>query len=223
MELVKLTKSYSLNDEKITILNKTSIKFEKNKFYVIFGHSGVGKSTLLNILGLLDNFDSGDYIIDNKHLEELTENEKAELRLYKFGFVFQSYYLNPKFTAVENVMVPMFINKSIDKKEIKSRAVELLTKFKLGNRLNHYPKQLSGGEQQRVALARALANNPEIILADEPTGNLDKENEIIILNELKRISEEGKIVIVVSHNQIVKKYADVILTIDNGKVRKYKE
>ena len=219
MEIEKIVKKYYLKDKEISILDKASFTFEKGKLYAILGHSGVGKSTLLNILGLLDSIDSGNYIINDKNVNELNEEEKATIRLKTIGFVFQSFYLNPNLKAYENVMIPMFILKKKKKNEYKKSAIELLKKFNLGDRINHYPRELSGGEQQRVALARALANNPEIILADEPTGNLDSENEILIFDELKRISRDGKIVIVVSHNDIVKKYADVLLTITNKQIK----
>ena len=220
MELVKVSKNYVIDGRTINILRDASVSFEKNKLYAIIGHSGVGKSTLLNILGLLDDYDSGNYYFDGIDVKELSESEKAELRLYKIGFVFQSFYLNPNFTALENVMIPMLINKRISNNDIKVNAIKLLKKFNLFDRINHYPKQLSGGEQQRVSLARALANDPDIILADEPTGNLDKENEKIILDELKKIARSGKIVIVVTHNDIIKKYADILLTIEEGKIKK---
>ncbi len=218
MKISNISKSYYLNGSEISILKNASFEFKKGNFYAIIGHSGVGKSTLLNILGLLDDIDNGEYLIDETPVNELNDKEKSELRLYKFGFVFQSFYLNPRLKAYENVMIPMFINKK--KKNNKEEAIQLLSKFKLENRINHYPRELSGGEQQRVSLARALANDPDIILADEPTGNLDKENEKIIFDELKKLTKENKIVIVVSHNEIVKKYADVILTIKDGALLK---
>lgn len=213
-----VSKTYYLKNERIVILDSASYKFEIGKFYAIIGHSGLGKSTLLNIIGLLDNYDSGNYIIGNKSTKNLNDFEKSFLRLHNFGIVFQEFYLNPKLNAMENVMIPMFINKQISKREYKERALSLLDKFKILDRAKHYPNELSGGEQQRVSLARALANNPSVILADEPTGNLDKENEKIIFDELKGLVGEGKTVIVVSHNEIIRKYADVVLTLKNGKI-----
>lgn len=223
LKLNKISKSYSIDkNDKISLLNDISLEISNNKFYGIVGHSGSGKSTLLNIIGLIDDFDSGKYFIDNKEVNYLSEDEKSSIRMKKFGFVFQSFYLNNRLTALENVMIPMYINKGIPKSERKKIAMNLLEKFGLGNRINHRPNQLSGGEQQRVAIARALANNPEVILADEPTGNLDKKNEEMIFNYFKKlVTEDKKTVVIVSHNEIINKYADIIYKLEDGKI--YKE
>lgn len=216
MKLNNLSKIYVKDKKKIKVLDNINISFSKGKFYGIIGKSGAGKTTLINILGLLDNYDEGEYEIDNILSSNLTEDEKAELRMRKFGFVFQTYYLNDKLTACENVMVPMLINKDIAKDKRKERAIQLLKQFGLEDRINHYPKELSGGEQQRVALARALANDPEVLIADEPTGNLDKENEKLIFDYLKEMSKKDKCVIVVSHNDIINEYADKIYLLESG-------
>lgn len=223
LKLDKISKSYSIDkNDKISLLNDISLDINNSKFYGIIGHSGSGKSTLLNIIGLIDDFDSGKYFIDNKEVNYLSEDEKSSIRMKKFGFVFQSFYLNNRLTALENVMIPMYINKEISKSERKKIAMNLLEKFGLGNRINHRPNQLSGGEQQRVAIARALANNPEVILADEPTGNLDKKNEEMVFNYFKKlVIEDKKTVIIVSHNEIINKYADIIYKLEDGKI--YKE
>lgn len=223
LKLDKISKVYSIDkNDKISLLNDISLEISNNKFYGIVGHSGSGKSTLLNIIGLIDDFDSGKYFIDNKEVNYLSEDEKSSIRMKKFGFVFQSFYLNNRLTALENVMIPMYINKEISKLERKKIAINLLKKFGLGNRINHRPNQLSGGEQQRVAIARALANNPEVILADEPTGNLDKKNEEMVFNYFKKlVIEDKKTVIIVSHNEIINKYADIIYKLEDGKI--YKE
>lgn len=223
LKLNKISKSYFIDkNDKISLLNDISLEISNNKFYGIVGHSGSGKSTLLNIIGLIDDFDSGKYFIDNKEVNYLSEDEKSSIRMKKFGFVFQSFYLNNRLTALENVMIPMYINKGIPKSERKKIAMNLLEKFGLGNRINHRPNQLSGGEQQRVAIARALANNPEVILADEPTGNLDKKNEEMIFNYFKKlVTEDKKTVVIVSHNEIINKYADIIYKLEDGKI--YKE
>ena len=223
LKLNKISKSYSIDkNDKISLLNDISLEISNNKFYGIVGHSGSGKSTLLNIIGLIDDFDSGKYFIDNKEVNYLSEDEKSFIRMKKFGFVFQSFYLNNRLTALENVMIPMYINKGIPKSERKKIAMNLLEKFGLGNRINHRPNQLSGGEQQRVAIARALANNPEVILADEPTGNLDKKNEEMIFNYFKKlVTDDKKTVVIVSHNEIINKYADIIYKLEDGKI--YKE
>lgn len=180
------------------------------------GHSGSGKSTLIQILGLLDNLSSGELYINGKNTNKLTETEKAKIRMKEIGFVFQSFYLNPKLKAIENIMLPMYINEEISREDRKSRAKELMKSFGLSNRINHFPRELSGGEQQRVAIARALANNPNYILADEPTGNLDVKNEEIVYKMLKDLSNNGKAVLVVSHSEIIKKYADKVLYMTDG-------
>lgn len=216
MKLNNLSKIYVKDKKKIKVLDNINISFSKGNFYGIIGKSGAGKTTLINILGLLDNYDEGEYEIDNILSSNLTEDGKAELRMHKFGFVFQTYYLNDKLTACENVMIPMLINKDIAKDKRKERAIQLLKQFGLEDRINHYPKELSGGEQQRVALARALANDPEVLIADEPTGNLDKENEKLIFDYLKEMTRKDKCVIVVSHNDIINEYADKIYLLESG-------
>ena len=220
LEIKNLSKKYILNKKnEVIALDNISITFNKNKFYGIKGHSGSGKSTLINIIGLIESKTSGKYLINNKDIDNLTEDEKADLRKSKIGFVFQDFFLNPRLTALENVIIPMLINDDIPKDKKNERAEKILTKLGLKDRVNHKPTELSGGEQQRVAIARALANNPDIILADEPTGNLDKENEIIVFDILKKlVKEENKCVIVVTHNEIIDKYADTIYKIEKGKI-----
>ena len=221
MRLIKVNKIYNTNSEKLHILKDVSINFEKNKFYAIMGRSGSGKSTLVNILGLLDDYTSGEYFLDeDTNVKNLNDTEKSYIRGMRIGFVFQSFYLNNNLTTIENVILPMYINKKIEKKERIERAKKILDKLGLIDRINHLPSQLSGGEQQRVAIARALINNPDIVIADEPTGNLDSKNEKEIFDILKQISEEDKIVIVVTHNNIIKKYADVLYNIEDGIVKK---
>ncbi len=218
IKTININKVYRLKNEKITALDNITIEFEAGKLYAIMGHSGSGKSTLIHCLGLIDNVDSGEIMINNKNVSNMTNSEKSEIRAKMIGFIFQGFYLSPKLKAYENVMLPMYINKEIKASDRRNKAIELLNMFGLKERINHYPKELSGGEQQRVAIARALANNPDIILADEPTGNLDSSNEQYVLETLKKISEKGKCVIIVSHNNIVKKYADKVLYMNNGKI-----
>lgn len=219
MKLRNISKKY-INSKgvEVSVLNNINVEFKKGKFYGIIGKSGSGKTTLINILGLLDDYQEGEYLIEDNLSKHLTEDEKSELRMEKFGFVFQSFYLNDKLTAVENVIIPMLINSNISKKERREKAISLLEKFGLKDRINHYPKELSGGEKQRVALARALANNPEVIIADEPTGNLDEENEKIIFDYLKELAGNGKCVIVVSHNNILSSYADKLFRLEDGNI-----
>ena len=213
-------KEFSLKDEKIIALDHVDLEIKTGKLYVIMGHSGSGKSTLIQILGLLDDLTDGLLYVNGQEVSDYSENDKADIRKNEIGFVFQSFYLNPKLTAIENVMLPMYINNSIDSKDRRKNALKLLTRFGLENRINHYPKELSGGEQQRIAIARALANNPSFILADEPTGNLDVKNEEIVYNTLRNLADSGKAIVVVSHNENIKKYADEILIMEYGKLRK---
>lgn len=218
IEVINGIKEYEMKESKVLAINNINLKIDYSKggFYVIMGHSGSGKSTLIQILGMLDSLSYGDYIFDGKDVSKMSDLEKSEIRTYKIGFVFQSFYLNQYLKAYENVIQPMMINKNINKNERKSKAYDLLKLVNLENRIQHFPKELSGGEQQRVAIARALANNPNIILADEPTGNLDENNEKIIFELLKKISNSGKCVIVVSHNPEIKKYADYLFEMTNG-------
>lgn len=213
-----ITKKYNNKNGGKTVLSDLSIEFEPDKFYAIMGRSGSGKTTLLNILGLIDSFDDGEYYFDEYSINDLHDSQLSELRFKYFGFVFQDYLLNHSLKVYENVIVPMLINKDIHFSERKSRAVELLKRFDLADCIDSFPKELSGGEMQRVAIARALANNPMIILADEPTGNLDIDSEKKVFEILKDLSNHGKCVIVVSHSEKVKKYADVIYYLKNGKL-----
>ena len=219
IEIVNGYKEYIKNKEKIVVLNNINTKFEEGKTYAIMGNSGSGKTTLLNILGTLDVLTSGKMLIDSEEILRLKENEKAYIRMKKIGFIFQEFYLNQYMTVQENIMQPMYINKEYDKTAKKQRTNELIEMMGLSQRKKHYPKELSGGEQQRVAIARALANKPDIILADGPTGNLDKNNEQKIFEILNSLSKNGKCVIIVSHSNVVKKYADIILNLEEGKLK----
>lgn len=211
VELKNITKSYTYFSKNIIpVLKNVSYAFEKGKFYGVMGVSGAGKSTLLNLIGLLDKADEGDILIAGKKIENLTKDEMAYMRMKHIGFVFQDYYLNPKLNVTENIILAMKINKEIPKKDYLSRVKGLLAEFGMDGMQERYPKELSGGEQQRVCIVRALANNPGLILADEPTGNLDSANEINVLEHLKELSKSGKTVIVVTHNDIVKEYADEV-------------
>lgn len=222
MKLINVNKSYNTSYGKLQILKNISVSFEKGKFYAIMGRSGSGKSTLVNILGLLDGFDDGDYYLNDINVKQLNDKTKSKIRGLNIGFVFQSFYLNKNLTAYENIILPTYINDKMDDTERKSRALNIMKKLEIIDRREHKPSSLSGGEQQRVAIARALINNPDIIIADEPTGNLDSSNELEVLKILKEISKQGKIVIVVSHNPIIKNYADILYKINDGKISEEK-
>lgn len=215
VELINIEKSYSLKNHDIPVLKNINVKFENGKFYAIMGHSGSGKSTLISIIDGIEPYTSGKVIINKKNLSDMNNKEKSFVRNNEIGIIFQDFFLDNYLTALENIVFPMTINDKY-KKSANKRALELLKKVELENRSNHFPKELSGGEKQRVAIARALANDPNIIIADEPTGNLDEENESKIFSVLKRLSQEGKCVIVVSHSNEILKYADVFYELKEG-------
>jgi ABC-type lipoprotein export system ATPase subunit len=223
LELKNINKKYIHNGKEIVVLNNVSLNFEKGKFYAIIGSSGCGKTTLINILGTIGDFSSGEYFIDGENISNYDDNKLSKLRYDNIGYIFQDFYLNNYLTALENVMLPLTIDKKLNKNDRLKKSVLLLDKVGLLNRRNHFPKELSGGEQQRVCIARALANDPNIILADEPTGNLDKKNEKRIFEILNKLKSEDKCIIVVSHSSVVKKYADVVYEIKNGKVFKHEK
>lgn len=222
IEIKNLNKTYKTRTREVSALRDVSVDFESGKFYAIMGHSGSGKSTLISIIGLLESFESGEYKINGKDVSGLKSKEEAELRRDSIGFIFQEFFLDEHLKAYENVIMPMLINDKISKDERKKKALDLLELVDLSERAEHFPKEMSGGEKQRVAIARALANNPSVILADEPTGDLDEENEEKIFKILKNLTKEEKCVIVVSHSNEVKKYADELLTIEKGKLSKEK-
>ena len=215
VELINIEKSYSLKNHEIPVLKNINVKFENGKFYAIMGHSGSGKSTLISIIDGIEPYTSGKVIINKKDLSDMNNKEKSFMRNNEIGIIFQDFFLDNYLTALENIVFPMTINDKY-KKSANKRALELLKKVELENRSNHFPKELSGGEKQRVAIARALPNDPNIIIADEPTGNLDEENESKIFSVLKRLSQEGKCVIVVSHSNEILKYADVFYELKEG-------
>lgn len=218
IKLENISKEYKTNTKVIKVLNDVNAKFYSGKFYAIMGHSGSGKSTLVNILALIDNFDSGAYYLYNLNIKDFNDEKLSNLRMNNIGFIFQEINLIPTLKAYENVMVPMLINKKIKANERKELALKLLKEVGLEDRIDHFPRELSGGEQQRVAIARALANDPNIIIADEPTGNLDEKTESEIFELLKKLSVKGRCIIMVSHSEYVKKYADEVLKIENGKL-----
>lgn len=214
IEIQNATKAYPNG---VTALKDVSCTIRQGEFVVVMGQSGSGKSTFLQIAGLLDTPSSGHVVINGRDTASLKKNELADVRLKTLGFVFQAFHLNPHLRAYENVMLPMLINRDFhSKKDMEVRAKELIETVGLKERMNHYPGELSGGEQQRVAIARAMANNPDFILADEPTGNLDSANEQSIFDELKLLSQGGRGVLVVCHNDAVVEYADRLFHMRDG-------
>lgn len=213
-----ITKTYKTKKRDVEVLKNIDLTFSLGKFYAIMGPSGSGKSTLFNILGLVDTPSSGAYRINGIDTTKLTDKSSSIIRMNNIGFVFQDFNLDPYLNALENVMMPLYLNKKIKKEDREKISKDILTKLNLENRLEHFPNELSGGEAQRVAIARALVNNPNIILADEPTGNLDEELETEIFKILKSLTKENKCVIVVSHSSKIKEYADVVYTLKDGKI-----
>lgn len=202
LELKNIEKYYETKSERLHIIRGLNLNLERGAFISILGRSGSGKSTLLNLIGLLDKQDSGEIIIDGKNTKGLNDNEISDLKNKTLGFVFQFHYLLNEFTALENVMLPALLKNYKSKKEIEERAKKLLDIVGLAERLSHKPNQLSGGEKQRVAIARALINEPALILADEPTGNLDEETSEIIFDIFKKINKELKqTIVVVTHSK----------------------
>ncbi|MBZ8199538.1 ABC transporter ATP-binding protein [Campylobacter jejuni] len=210
-ELIKIN---NLNKEfgKVKALNNTNLSVYEGEWLAIMGPSGSGKSTLLNILSLMDTPSSGEYILDNENLEQMDEEQKITLRREKIGLVFQQFHLIPYLNALENVMLSQYYHSSVDEEDAKM----VLEKVGLSHRLTHLPSQLSGGEQQRVCIARALINNPELLLADEPTGNLDEANEQIVLQTLQKLKNEGKTIVLITHNPDLAKFADRTLILQHG-------
>ena len=217
IKLKNIRKSFTLGGETIKAIDNITFNIEKGEFVSIIGPSGSGKSTLMNILGLLDVPDSGKYELDGVDVSKAKENELATIRNNKIGFIFQQFNLLGKLTAVENVQIPL-IYQGKTNEEAKKIAYELLEKVGLKGRENHIPNQLSGGQQQRVAIARALACNPEIILADEPTGALDSKTSVDIMNELENLNNKGQTIIVITHDINVAKRAKRIVRIADGKL-----
>jgi len=197
-------------------LQGVSLEVQKGQWLSLIGPSGSGKSTLLNIIGGLDTPSSGDVVVDGTAINELSEDELARFRRDRMGFVFQQAHLVPYLSATENVMLAQYFHSMADEKE----AVEALSRVGLGHRLTHRPSELSGGEQQRICIARALINSPELLLADEPTGNLDRENTRIILELLKRLhSEEHFTIVLVTHDPFVSQWGQRVLTMEDGKIK----
>jgi len=213
IELRDATKRYETGGEVVEALSGVDLAVERGEFVSIIGPSGSGKSTLLNLLGLLDSPTTGEVWIGDRDATHLTDEEATLLRREQVGFIFQDFYLLPTLTAVENVTVPTVFTPGPPATD---RAESLLARVGLADRLTHLPTELSGGQQQRVAIARSLINNPQIVLADEPTGNLDRDIGTSILDELRRITDNGVSVIAVTHDELVNEYADRVVELVDG-------
>ena len=219
IELKDIVKSYAMGDTTVYALNHLTVSFEKGKFTSIVGPSGSGKSTLMNVLGCLDRPTSGEYILEGKNIARYTDDELAHTRNARIGFVFQSFNLLSRLSAVDNVALPL-IYAGVDLKERTERAEKALTEVGLGARLYHKPNEMSGGQRQRVAIARALSNDPAIIMADEPTGNLDTKSTLEIIDIFEKLNHMGKTVIMVTHEPELADMTQRILTIRDGKLIK---
>lgn len=217
MKLENIDKFYVETGNKLHILKKLNLEVKRGEFVSILGKSGSGKSTLLNIMGLLDKIDGGKIWIDNKEVSSLNEMERNNIKNHFLGFVFQFHYLMSEFTALENVMIPALLNNFKNKAEIEKEAKELLEIVGLAERIKHKPNQLSGGEKQRVAIARAMINKPKLILADEPTGNLDEDTGELIFSLFRKINKEhNQSIVVVTHARDLSQVTDRQIYLKRG-------
>ncbi|MBP9552444.1 ABC transporter ATP-binding protein [Candidatus Saccharibacteria bacterium] len=217
IKLRDLKKRFGVGDAENYALNGVDLSVKQGEFIIIMGPSGCGKTTLLNIIGLLDRSTSGDYILDHKNVAKLSRRKHANIRSQKIGFIFQSFNLIPRLTVIENVALPL-VYKGVSKTKRLKKASESLKQFHLSEREYYMPWQLSGGQTQRVAIARALVNEPSIILADEPTGNLDSKSSHIIMEELSDVHKKGNTIIMVTHNPELVAYATRVITMFDGKI-----
>jgi putative ABC transport system ATP-binding protein len=219
IEITGLTKVYGEGDAEVRALDGADVQVERGEFVAIMGHSGSGKSTLMNIVGCLDRPTSGQYFLDGRDVSQMTKNELAEIRNEKLGFIFQSFNLLPRLSALSNVMLPMLYNADdVSDEDAEARAIASLTSVGLEKRLHHRPNQLSGGQQQRVAIARALVNKPPLILADEPTGNLDSKSSVEIMDILRNLHKNGATIVMVTHESDIAAHAGRIICVKDGKI-----
>ncbi len=217
IKLDNITKIYSTEEVQTTSLNGVSLEIKEGEFVAIMGPSGCGKSTLLNIIGLIDTPTTGTYLLNGKDVSTLTENERTDIRKGVIGFVFQSFNLIDELNVNENVELPL-LYMGVPAKERKERVLEVLRRMNMSQRGKHFPSQLSGGQQQRVAIARAVIGNPKIILADEPTGNLDSKNGLEVMELLSQLNAEGTTIIMVTHSQHDATYANRIINLYDGQI-----
>lgn len=219
IELQNIKRNFQVGDETVHALRGVSFTIREGEFVTIMGTSGSGKSTLLNTLGCLDTPTSGEYLLDGISVRTMSKPQRAVLRNRKIGFVFQSYNLLPKTTAVENMELPLMYNSSVSASERRRRAIEALQAVGLGDRLEHKSNQMSGGQMQRVAIARALVNNPAVILADEATGNLDTRTSFEILVLFQKLHAEGRTIIFVTHNPEIAQYSSRNIVLRDGQIK----
>ena len=217
IQIKSLVRNFALGNQIVKVLKSIDLSVNKNEYLALMGPSGSGKSTLMNLIGCLDTPTSGSYILNNNDVSSLSDNDLAEIRNKEIGFVFQTFNLLPRSTALENVALPL-IYAGISKTKREERAKEVLTQVGLADRMDHRPNQLSGGQRQRVAVARALVNNPAIILADEPTGNLDSKTSEEIMALLDNIHKNGNTIILVTHEEDIAKHAERMVRLVDGKI-----
>jgi len=211
----KLSRKFRVGSVTINALNDVSFEVSKNEFLALMGASGSGKSTLMNLIGCLDTATSGSYNLNGTNVKKMNENDLANVRNKEIGFIFQTFNLLPRYTALENVMLPL-IYAGVKKEEREEMAKKALENVGLSDRVTHKPNELSGGQKQRVAIARALVNNPSIILADEPTGNLDSETSIEIMNLFQEIHKKGNTIILVTHEEDIAAFSERIIRLKDG-------
>lgn len=217
LKIKKLTKLYTTDEVETTALNEITLEIQEGEFVAVMGPSGCGKSTLLNILGLLDNPSDGEYFFGDHEVSKYSERQRAKLRKGSIGFVFQSFNLIDELTVFENVELPLLYLK-VPSSDRKKRVEEVLERMNIMHRRNHFPQQLSGGQQQRVAVARAIVAKPKLILADEPTGNLDSTNGEEVMKLLSQLNEEGTTIVMVTHSPYDANYAHRIINLFDGKI-----
>ncbi|MGY3778495.1 ABC transporter ATP-binding protein [Isobaculum melis] len=217
IDLKNVKKIYHTGGEELIALNDVSLQIKKGEFTSIMGPSGSGKSTMMNILGLLDRFDEGSYILNGQNVSSLTDNESAHVRNKEIGFVFQSFNLMPRMSILENVELPMVYAK-VSAKERHERAMIALEKVGLANRVKHKPNEISGGQKQRVAIARAIVNQPAVLMADEPTGNLDSKTTLEIMKIFQDLNADGTTVVMVTHEPDVAQYTKRIVSFKDGRL-----
>ena len=217
IELRNIEKDYQIGDMIVPAVKQVSLTIRKNEYVAIMGPSGSGKSTLMNVIGCLDTPTSGGYILNGQDVSQMGDNELAEIRNKEIGFVFQTFNLLPRYNALENVMLPL-IYAGVPKEERLARATRAIANVGLTERSNHKPNELSGGQRQRVAVARALVGNPSLILADEPTGNLDSKTSVEVMMLFKQIHEKGNTIVLVTHEEDIARYAHRIIRLMDGEI-----